>query len=677
MRPASIWARMSRSDSSTQATATDAAAADRRWSSLGPDRGELGTAVSFHRYVALGDSFTEGVGDPDPDRPNGLRGWADRVAEVLATHRRLRLRQPRDPRSQAPPDPRRAARAGGRPRARPGHDLRRRQRHPATEGRHRRPGREVRRRARPARRHRRPRAGVHGVRPRRLRDLPAAAWPVRALQRVRARQRRPARRERRRLLAAARLPRLALLGPGPDAPGTGRPPADGDRGARRPRRRARPPAAPVVDRGHPHPVGAATREPHLGPRDGHPLGAPPTDRPVVRRRPRPEAPDARPHRGAAAVESTRICRDPCGCSSVGRARPSQGRCREFESRHPLHSLREATLREKTRETRSRSHGRAQASRRQCRSHPSHRPSHFLRYPSRCSALGCAGIAGSPASPHWCDPSCGLDSSRDDCGQWCDLSSRLEVFRMSRARTIAIGALVLMLAATPFIPRGDDDDGAIRPAARTRPARAADRRLGRSRRRSSARSTGSSRPGRPVGLSPDAGSHLADELVRCADFDGQRYCLGSGWTDDTQAQVRAAWRRRRSPGRPPDTGTNTGDLSARRLAQAARLTPQRAPPRRPPSSPRPPARSPRSGCSATRSRACRCRPTSSPATPRSGGDRCDPATPAGPSAIAAPASPTARQRVKHWRDYPSKGKVLDTNDVSHSTAPTGAGRPRCR
>ncbi|WP_107773795.1 SGNH/GDSL hydrolase family protein [Nocardioides sediminis] len=41
--------------------------------------------MTFHRYVALGDSFTEGVGDPDPTRPNGLRGWADRVAEVLAT----------------------------------------------------------------------------------------------------------------------------------------------------------------------------------------------------------------------------------------------------------------------------------------------------------------------------------------------------------------------------------------------------------------------------------------------------------------------------------------------------------------------------------------------------------------------------------------------------------------
>lgn len=40
--------------------------------------------MAFSRYVALGDSFTEGVGDPDPTRPNGLRGWADRVAEVLA-----------------------------------------------------------------------------------------------------------------------------------------------------------------------------------------------------------------------------------------------------------------------------------------------------------------------------------------------------------------------------------------------------------------------------------------------------------------------------------------------------------------------------------------------------------------------------------------------------------------
>ena len=34
--------------------------------------------------MALGDSFTEGIGDPNPDSPGGNRGWADRVAEELA-----------------------------------------------------------------------------------------------------------------------------------------------------------------------------------------------------------------------------------------------------------------------------------------------------------------------------------------------------------------------------------------------------------------------------------------------------------------------------------------------------------------------------------------------------------------------------------------------------------------
>ncbi|MCH6229503.1 SGNH/GDSL hydrolase family protein [Microbacterium sp. CFH 31415] len=38
----------------------------------------------WRRYVAIGDSFTEGVGDPEPTAPNGFRGWADRVAEVLS-----------------------------------------------------------------------------------------------------------------------------------------------------------------------------------------------------------------------------------------------------------------------------------------------------------------------------------------------------------------------------------------------------------------------------------------------------------------------------------------------------------------------------------------------------------------------------------------------------------------
>lgn len=45
---------------------------------------QTGIELPWSRFVALGDSFTEGVGDPDADSPGGLRGWADRFAEVLS-----------------------------------------------------------------------------------------------------------------------------------------------------------------------------------------------------------------------------------------------------------------------------------------------------------------------------------------------------------------------------------------------------------------------------------------------------------------------------------------------------------------------------------------------------------------------------------------------------------------
>lgn len=35
-------------------------------------------------YVAIGDSFSEGLNDPYPDEPDRFRGWADRLAELLA-----------------------------------------------------------------------------------------------------------------------------------------------------------------------------------------------------------------------------------------------------------------------------------------------------------------------------------------------------------------------------------------------------------------------------------------------------------------------------------------------------------------------------------------------------------------------------------------------------------------
>jgi lysophospholipase L1-like esterase len=40
-------------------------------------------SLPWKRFAALGDSLTEGVGDPD--RRGGLRGWANRLAEAMAT----------------------------------------------------------------------------------------------------------------------------------------------------------------------------------------------------------------------------------------------------------------------------------------------------------------------------------------------------------------------------------------------------------------------------------------------------------------------------------------------------------------------------------------------------------------------------------------------------------------
>lgn len=41
-------------------------------------------AHPWHRFVAVGDSFTEGLDDPEPRSPGRYRGWADRVAEELS-----------------------------------------------------------------------------------------------------------------------------------------------------------------------------------------------------------------------------------------------------------------------------------------------------------------------------------------------------------------------------------------------------------------------------------------------------------------------------------------------------------------------------------------------------------------------------------------------------------------
>ncbi len=238
--------------------------------------------------------------------------------------------------------------------------------------------------------------------------------------------------------------------------------------------------------------------------------------------------------------------------------------------------------------------------------------------------------------------------------------------MSRARWITLGALVLVLALLPFVPRGGGtDDGTIRRTAgpdRHAPLTAGYGRLTPAYQREIDRvvAAGTSRQ---VSARTPART-LTGDLVRCAVFEGQRYCLGSGWTDRTQSQVQrsmAAVAARQAA--RPTQATSTGDLSMiAALRQAARLTPhQRA------------AAQTAELTEAARSVAkvwlLRHQVQGVPLPhhffarhPEVRTAAATPASRSGTSSVLAAASSMARQRVKHWRDYPRKGKVLHAREV---------------
>jgi hypothetical protein len=167
-----------------------------------------------------------------------------------------------------------------------------------------------------------------------------------------------------------------------------------------------------------------------------------------------------------------------------------------------------------------------------------------------------------------------------------LLRRLTGSRRRQAVTIGVAVLALVLVAAPFLPRSGpqpaiekttdaapaDLAGATAGAGRVTPALRGeiDRVLAASR--VSARTT----QGRS--LSPSA---LVRAQVRCATFEGQRYCLHSGWTRSSPRAVvadltRAAVAARRQP------RERTGDLDTlallrqrQRLPLAARLRADRA------------------------------------------------------------------------------------------------------
>jgi len=149
----------------------------------------------------------------------------------------------------------------------------------------------------------------------------------------------------------------------------------------------------------------------------------------------------------------------------------------------------------------------------------------------------------------------------------------------RPRTIAIGALAVLLAASPFIPHGGDDNGAMRPSgdqrygalvpADTAPLGKVTPELQAEIDRVMAQGEAAGRV--PVTQSPDT---LAARLIRCADFDGQRYCLHTGWTESTQSEVQARMATAaRAIAARPSGRTTTGDLDElATLRQLARMSP---------------------------------------------------------------------------------------------------------
>jgi hypothetical protein len=233
--------------------------------------------------------------------------------------------------------------------------------------------------------------------------------------------------------------------------------------------------------------------------------------------------------------------------------------------------------------------------------------------------------------------------------------------MPRLRWIALAATAVLLATPPFVPSGSAAAGhaARGEHVRTGPLVAGYGRVVPAYRRTIDRVVAEGRAASRLSGSASRRA-LVDAVVRCATFEGQRYCLGSGWTDRTQAQVRGGMLSAiRHHASPRSTATSTGDLSAyaelqerSRMSPAARAAADRA-------------ELTQAARSVAKVWLLRHQIQGVPLPPdfrarhpevRLERATVDPGTSSGPQA-------GGRQRMKHWRDYPRRGTVLDPKHVS--------------
>ncbi len=122
-------------------------------------------------------------------------------------------------------------------------------------------------------------------------------------------------------------------------------------------------------------------------------------------------------------------------------------------------------------------------------------------------------------------------------------------------SVAAAALALTLGAAPLLPDGGHDRAEITPTAESTDS--AGPAIGRGRVTPAMQAEIERVVAEGSSLDPAQGrTSLARASVRCATFDGQRYCLGFGWTNQSRAALAARMASRPTPGRE-----RTGDLDA--------------------------------------------------------------------------------------------------------------------
>lgn len=122
-------------------------------------------------------------------------------------------------------------------------------------------------------------------------------------------------------------------------------------------------------------------------------------------------------------------------------------------------------------------------------------------------------------------------------------------------TVAAAALALTLATVPLLPDGDDDQGTIAPTGEATSAPGSGSGRGEVTPEMQAEIDRVLAEGASLDRA-EGRTSLARASVRCATFEGQRYCLGFGWTNQSREALAARMTSPRAFGRE-----STGDLDA--------------------------------------------------------------------------------------------------------------------